>query len=209
MVAVSVIGQPHAVALGSALDGITPMTPIVVQEDNASHVEQLLKEIGPAHDGREWSAERMLFHTIGAATRPVAPPESGVSIRLLSNEDALDHLPSGLRHEISHARLLFPTGVAFVDGLPVSFCYGCFTSESLWDVSIDTLEEYRGRGLATCVVRFMIDRMREQRLEPIWGALESNHSSLRLAERLGFKPLEVNIVFSRGPWAYLTGGYNF
>jgi GNAT superfamily N-acetyltransferase len=209
MVAVSAIGRPHATALASALAGITPMTPIVAQEDNADHVAQLLKEIGPAHGGLQWSAEPMRFHTLAAAP-PLPLLEPGASIRLLTPSDALDHLPSGLRHEITHARIDYPTGAAFVGGVPVSFCYGCFASESLWDVSIDTLEEYRRRGLAAHVVRFMIDRMRDDRLEPIWGALESNGTSLRLAARLGFTtPVQGNIVFSRGPWAYLTGGYNF
>ena len=209
MVAVSVVGHPNAVALASALKDLTPMTPIVAQDENAAHVEALLKEVGPVRDGRAWSAERMLFHTLGAV-RPLAPLDRAVSIRLLSSDDPLAHLPPGLRHEITHARTLYPTGAALVDGVPVSFCYGCFTSESLWDVSIDTLETHRGRGLAAHVVRFMIDRMREGGLEPIWGALESNGTSLRLAARLGFTtPAQGNIVFSRGPWAYLTGGYDF
>jgi GNAT superfamily N-acetyltransferase len=209
MVAVSVVGHPHATALASALDGITPMTPVVAQEDNAAHVGQLLKEIGAALDGRTWSAEPMRFHTL-AASPPLTPLEPGASIRLLTAGDTLDHLPSGLRHEMTHARLDFPTGAAFVDGRPVSFCYGCFTSETLWDVSIDTLEEYRGRGLAAHTVRFMIDRMHEDRLVPIWGALESNRTSLRLAARLGFTAaVPGNVVFSRGSWAYLTGGYDF
>lgn len=209
MVAVSVVGRPHAPALASALDGITPMTPVVTQQDNAAHVGELLKEVGPPHDGRGWSAERMLFHTL-AATPSLPPLAPDASIRLLTPNDSLDHLPPGLLHEITHARPLFPTGAAFVDGLPVSFCYGCFTSESLWDVSIDTLETHRGRGLAAHVVRFMIDRMRDERLEPTWGALESNGTSLRLAARLGFTaPVQGNVVLSRGPWAYLTGGYDF
>jgi GNAT superfamily N-acetyltransferase len=209
MVAVSVVGRPVAAALAPALDGITPMTPIVAQAENAAHVGQLLREIGRVHDGRQWSAEPMVFQTLASAP-PLRPLEPGASIRLLTGSDALDHLPPGLHHEMTHARLDFPTGAAFVDERPVSFCYGCFTSESLWDVSIDTLEEYRGRGLAAHLVRFMIDRMREDRLEPIWGALGSNGTSLRLAKRLGFTTLvQGNIVFSCGPWAYLTGGYNF
>ena len=209
MVAVSVVGRPHAAALAAALDGITPMTPVVAQQDNAVHVGELLKAVGPSLDGRGWSAERMLFHTLGA-TPSLAPLEAAASIRLLTLNDSLEHLPPGLRHEITHARLMCPTGAAFVDGSPVSFCYGCFVSESLWDVSIDTLETHRGRGLAAHLVRFMIDRMREDGLAPIWGALESNGASRRLATRLGFTtPVLGNIVFSRGPWAYLTGGYNF
>src|SRR5262245_6812817 len=55
MVAVSVIGRPQVTALASALNGITPMTPVVAQQEDAAHVGRLLKEIGPAHGGLEWS----------------------------------------------------------------------------------------------------------------------------------------------------------
>ena len=207
MSVVSVIGHPPTYALAAALDGTTTMTPVIAQPDTAAHVEQLLGEIGSASGEAPWRLERMLFHALAAAPE-LRPLEAGVSVRLLADSDALDHLPSGLRHEISHARRLTPTAAAFVDGMAASFCYACFTTESLWDVSIDTIEAYRGRGLAAHAVRFMIDHMRERRLEPIWGALESNATSLRLARRLGFVPIvDVNIVFSRGPWAYLTGGY--
>src|SRR5262249_52959716 len=169
MAAVSTIGTPDAATLASALEGATPMTPVIAQVDSASHVAQLLKQIAPAADGRDWSAERMLFHTLGD-NPAIAPVDPGVVIRLLAGSDSLDHLPRGLRHEITHARLSFPTGAAFVDGLPVSFCYPCFASESLWDVSIDTLETHRGRGLAAQLARFMIDPIREQALGPALGA---------------------------------------
>jgi GNAT superfamily N-acetyltransferase len=108
---------------------------------------------------------------------------------------------------MSHARAMTETAAAFVDGVAASFCYACFKSEALWDVSIDTLDSHRGHGLAAHVVRFLIDRLRGERLEPMWGALESNTSSLRLAAKLGFTPSGANVVFSRGPWAYLTLGY--
>jgi len=207
MSVVSVIGHPPAYVLAAAIDGTTAMTPVVAQQSDAAHVDELLSEIGSALDEPGWRRERMLFHSL-TSVRPLPPLDAGVSIRLLTRDDPLDHLPPGLRHEMSHARVLTATAAAVVDGVAASFCYACFTTESLWDVSIDTLEEYRGRGLAAHTVRFMIDRMREQRLEPTWGALESNGASLGLAARLGFAPVvDTNIVFSRGPWAYLTGGF--
>jgi GNAT superfamily N-acetyltransferase len=206
MSVVAVVGRPPASPLATALDGTTPMTPVVVQPENAAHVGRLLREVGAPDDGREWRPERMLFHTLTAAAA-LPPLAAGISIRVLADHDAVDHLPSGLRHEITHARAMTAVAAAFIDGVAASFSYPCFTTESLWDVSIDTLEEYRGRGVAAHVVRFMIDHLRRDHLEPTWGALESNTASLRLAARLGFTPVDGNVVFARGPWAYLTRGY--
>ena len=40
----------------------------------------------------------------------------------------------------------------------------------------------------------MIDAMRQQGREPVWGALESNQPSLRLGAKLGFKPMGEIVV---------------
>jgi RimJ/RimL family protein N-acetyltransferase len=146
------------------------------------------------------------MHVLDAPLAPPSPPD-GVSLRLLEPGDSLDHLPSGLRHEMKHALPLGPVGVAIVEGRPVSFCYAVWTTEGLWDVSIDTLEGHRGRGIAEHVVRFMTAHFRPSRREPVWGALASNRASLRLAAKLGFRPVDEIVVFSKGPWAYLTGGF--
>jgi hypothetical protein len=53
----------------------------------------------------------------------------------------------------------------------------------------------------------MIARMREDGREPVWGALASNVASLELARKLGFAPVDGIVVFSRGPWAFVTRGY--
>jgi GNAT superfamily N-acetyltransferase len=130
-----------------------------------------------------------------------------VPIRLLRADDPLDHLPSGLGYEIGHARAMVPVAVALVDARPVSFCYPCWITEALWDVSIDTLEAYRRRGLAARVFRFMAARMRKDAREAVWAAMESNVASLELARKLGFAPVDEIVVFSRGPWAYFTRGF--
>ena len=49
--------------------------------------------------------------------------------------------------------------------------------------------------------------MRREGREPVWGALASNTPSLRLAAKLGFVPVDEIVVFSKGAWAYLTGGF--
>jgi hypothetical protein len=148
----------------------------------------------------------VILHTIQSVPT-LASLDPSVTIRMISRDDRLDHLQPGLRHEMTHARKIAPVAVAVVDGVPVSFSYPVWTTESLWDVSIDTVDEQRRRGLAPHVVRAMIAHLDQQRLAPMWGALESNGVSLRLAARLGFAPVDEVVVISRGSWAFLTGGF--
>jgi RimJ/RimL family protein N-acetyltransferase len=41
--------------------------------------------------------------------------------------------------------------------------------------------------------------MRKLGKAPVWGALESNEASMKLAEKLGFTPVDRLIVFQRAP----------
>ena len=199
--AVSVVGRPPCAAIQAALDDLTPQTPLIVQKDNAAWVADCLgsSAAGP------WQPERVILHRLTDPS-PVAPP-AGVAARLLDSDEPLHHLPAPLRHEMTHARRMGAVSAVFVDDRPVSFCYPCWRTESLWDVSIDTLEAYRGRSLAVAAVHHMIDEMRREGKEPVWGAVASNSASLRLAAKLGFAPVDEIVVFSQGHWALLTGGF--
>jgi len=204
--AVSIVGRPPAEAIAAALDGITAMTPILAQSDDADHVQRSLADVTASRGGRAWTRERFILHRLATS---LALPEldPAVSIRFLTRDDSLDHLSPEVRHEMTHAREMAPVATAFVGGMPASFCYPAWTTESLWDVSIDTAPGHQRRGLAAHVSRFMIEHMRREGREPIWAALESNAASLGLAARLGFTPVDENVAFSRGPWAFLTGGF--
>jgi GNAT superfamily N-acetyltransferase len=201
--AIAVVGLPPGAAIVAATKGITSMTPVLAQTDNAAHVGQALA----GATGATWSGERMILHRLGS--QPEAPaPTRELETRLLRRDDPLDHLPAGLRHEMTHARKMVPVAVVIADGVPASFCYPCWRTETLWDVSIDTLEQYRGRELGQRATAFMIELMRRDGREPIWGALESNTASLRLAAKLGFAPDGAIVCFSRGPWALMSGGFD-
>lgn len=201
---VAAVGRPPGEAVRAAVSDVTDMTPVVTQTENAEWVGACLNE-RLAPNAPRWTGERMVGHRL----RHSAPngPRSAADVRLLATNQPLDHLPAGLRHEITHARALAPVAAAIVDRRPVSFCYPVWRTEALWDVSIDTLDGYRRRGLAGAAVRFMIDYLRRDRLEPVWCALESNTASLELAAKLGFEPVGSFMVFSRGPWAILTAGF--
>jgi len=99
-----------------------------------------------------------------------------------------DHVPATTRHEYTlDCVAKKPMAVAIVEGLPVTFCYAAFTTDTLWDVSIETIKPYRRRGLAAACFLTLARHMADQGLIPAWGAMENNPGSLGLAAKLGFE----------------------
>jgi RimJ/RimL family protein N-acetyltransferase len=106
-------------------------------------------------------------------------------------------LSSTLRQELLvEADAGTPIPAAFADGRPVAFCYPGSVTERWWDISIDTIDAYRRRGYAARCVSFCIEEMARAGKQPVWGALESNPPSLRLAAKVGFEPVDRIFVFS-------------
>jgi hypothetical protein len=200
--AIAVAGRPPCGALRSAVSGTTELTPIVAQTIDAPHVAACLRGVEPA-----WTHESAIVHV--QRHHPVDPPSplAPLLVRFLEPSDRLDHLPPGLQHEMTHAREMTPVA-AVIDGTAaVSFCYPVWVTETLWDVSVDTLEHCRGQGHAARAFRLMADFMRQRGREPVWGALASNAPSLRLAAKLGFRPVDRIEVFSRGGWVFMSRGF--
>ena len=197
--AISVVGSPGAAAIREAVAGCTEQTPVIAQAADAVRVGEALPD---------WTGEPAIIHTLPERVATLPEPHSE-PIRLLTRHDLsrLGHLPAGLRHELTHAFDLGPIAAVFVEDVPVAFCYPCWRTETLWDVSIDTHEGYRRRGLARAAFRFMYEWMRAGGRKPVWGAMASNEASLKLAARLGFVPIADIVVFSRGHWAFLSGGF--
>lgn len=124
------------------------------------------------------AATRAILHTLEGE-----PPDYEGAVRL--PDDAI--LPNALRDELTWARTRGPIWTCYVDGEPACFAYAPWRSPTLFDVSVDTLPGYRQLGLATIAAAAMI---RAERGKPVWGADEENYASLRLAERLGFTPVD-------------------
>jgi hypothetical protein len=195
---VAIVGKPRAAMIRRATTATTTMTPVICQLDDEGHVADALPERG---------SDRAILHRLKESAR-IAPASAGVRLLNASDAHLLGHLPVGLCYEISHAMELLPMAACFAGGHPVSFCYPCWSTETLWDISIDTVEGYRRRGYAADAVRAMIRHMRETRREPVWGAVESNTASLALAAKLGFEPVGAIRVFSpQGSWSFFSGGF--
>lgn len=123
------------------------------------------------------------LHTLAEPLDPFAA--GALEAAALHPSDDLGHLPAGLRAELEQARPR-PVWAAWVEGLPVSFAYASWRSPRWFDVSVDTAPGYRQLGLGELVARALILDEQAAGRRPVWGALEDNLASLRLAARLGF-----------------------
>jgi len=120
--------------------------------------------------------------------------------RLMEQADAalLEHLPKGLKEEICDVLGDQVSVVAAFDGsLPVAFAYVASETEALWDISIDTLASHRRRGFAASAVTALMGIMEKRGKTAVWGALQSNPASVKLAQHLGFREVDELWVLSR------------
>lgn len=196
-----VLGRPglgYVVAdLDQALAAVLGRPPLdlVVEAVERMRVRDLLvEERGAEYVARAlagWRAEGAVIHAWAGGGFPPGP-----GVRLLGADDPLAHVPADLRQEIEEARADGPVSVGSAAGLPVSFCYAGSVTETLWDVSIDTLEAHRRRGLARDAFLHMAALQAADGRLPVWGALDSNQASLRLAHSLGFRPVDRLVVFN-------------
>ncbi|MEM7736225.1 MAG: GNAT family N-acetyltransferase [Deinococcota bacterium] len=110
---------------------------------------------------------------------------------------AMEHLPEALRKELSSLEQNTSMTAAFDNELPVAFAYIASKTETLWDVSIDTLATHRRQGYAASTVLALMNAMKAKGKTAVWGALQSNLASLGLARKLGFKEVDSLWVLSR------------
>jgi GNAT superfamily N-acetyltransferase len=186
---VCVVGHPTREVIAEAMTRNGSASAVIAMPENVLQVGEVLT-------GRE--AQPAVLHLLGEVERLPEAPRGAV--RLLSGPEDLRHLPPGFRAELrAELGRVLSRGVsvaaAFVRDAPVSFCYVAAETESLWDVSIDTLAGHRRRGYAALCAAYLIEHMCEKGKRPVWGAVESNAPSLGLAAKLGFVPVDRVFVF--------------
>jgi GNAT superfamily N-acetyltransferase len=152
----------------------------------------------------EWRSELATIYRLANGGRLPEVPAGAVRLLSPSEIEAMNHAPADLKEELIDATTRTPVAATCVGQLPVSFCYAGSQTESLWDISIDTLAGYRNRGYAALCVSFLIGYFRRRGLAPVWGALESNTPSMRLAAKLGFTPVDQVVVFEQSDQALVA-----
>jgi hypothetical protein len=207
---VSIVARPSAETISRVVASLSGDVNVLAQMEDADYVGGVLTG---------WGRQRAIIHILPAV--PAWEPESGSTARVFTLESAprFDHVPEVLRRELLDglrgrtvsrfvpgalppssarvSRLTVPMAAVWADGHPVSFCYPVWQTETLWDVSIETLEPYRRLGLGARAARTLIRHMRLTGREPVWGALESNSGSRALAARLGFLETAGVAVFTQ------------
>lgn len=136
-----------------------------------------------------WRRARAILHVLPDPSRLPVPSPGQVRF-LRRDEIGALRVSDELRRELRMAADDGPVAAALADGEPVSFCYAGSVTETLWDISIDTVPGHRRRGCAGLCVAFMVRHMGEQGKQPVWGAAEDNPASWRLARKLGFVPVD-------------------
>jgi hypothetical protein len=134
-------------------------------------------------------ARRAVLHHLPGELENVAP----LPTVLLHAADAkrLAAVPDAeLRAELEEAIQGGPLAIALAGEELAAFCYAGSVTETLWDISIDTLAAHRRRGLAGAAVARLAALHAAAGRRPIWGAEVSNAGSMGLAAKLGFRPVD-------------------
>lgn len=205
----SVVGRPPRTTMRNALLSLAGDVNVLSQMEDADYVAAALPG---------WRRQRAIIHVLPDAWAREDEPVTGARVFTRQTAPRFDHVPEHLRRELLDAlkgrtvsrfvpghlppagavvaRTTVPMAAAWADGRPVSFCYPVWQTETLWDVSIETLPAYRGLGLAARAARTLIRHMRGSGRAPVWAALETNTASRGLAARLGFLETAGIAVFS-------------
>jgi RimJ/RimL family protein N-acetyltransferase len=185
---IAVVGNPRSEAIKQATAQSGKQGAVLAFDNNFSLVAKTLKD---------WKFEKAKLYLLGDS--PKLPHLADGTVRFLSEDEvvALTGLSEELQEELLIASKWTGIAAAILDNQPVSFCYAGAETETLWDVSIDTVAGFRHRGYAAMCVAFLIDYFDRKGKRPVWGAVESNAASMKLAAKLGFVVVDELFVFER------------
>jgi GNAT acetyltransferase-like protein len=183
---VAVVGEPDPAAVREAAAAAGGEAVVLAPPETRRHLAAALPG---------WGVNAAVLHLLPGALP--ADGGAGGAARLLEPAEvaALAGLPPGLHSELRLGARLGPVAAALDDGVPVAFCYAGSETEGLWDVSIDTLEPFRRRGHAARAFALLAARLGARGKRPVWGAEDWNEPSLRLAARLGFRPVDEVLLW--------------
>ena len=184
----AVVGHPAPAAIREAVEDFQSEAEVVSSLTSAHHVAEVLND---------WRMEVAILHSLPPTVTWELVEEGDSRILERADLPELRHLPPELKRELEIATDYLNFAAAFLDSRAASFCWTYLVTETYWDVSVETLKPYQRKGLAYSASISMINYMRTLRKEPVWGAVESNHASLALAHKIGFKEVDRLMVFER------------
>lgn len=86
----------------------------------------------------------------------------------------------------------------FYENKLASTAYSAFVIDNYLEIGIETVEEFRGKGLAQYSCAALIDYCLQNNFEPVWSCRLENTASYRLAQKLGFEPILERSYYKLG-----------
>lgn len=143
-----------------------------------------------------WAVAEVIVHSPARPYRSGERSEPGVVVSAPPDERLLEHLPNDVRMYAAAAEAV---AVRVLGQDVVAVCAASDVTETLWDVGIDTIEGRRRRGYATACFHTLADWMAARGRQPVCAAYENYPPSLKLAEKLGFQPVDRIAVLPHFP----------
>ncbi len=192
---ISVVGQPPPKSLLEAITKSGADAEVLAMPESDDHVAAILstKPIRSRRNG--WQRFPAILHQLAPPVEFRTREQAAVRFIQAQELHSLKKDFPDLVDELLDALNFTAVAAVFVDDQPVSFCFAGGETETLWDISIETLPAYQRRGYARQAVIFLSDFMQQRNKRPVWGAEESHVASLKLAAKLGFQPVDRVIVF--------------
>jgi ribosomal protein S18 acetylase RimI-like enzyme len=179
---------------------------VVVRDD------ELGRRLAPGFEELGWSAEHLV--TMARTREPQARPD--VDVREIGFAQARPIIEEALRREpygddaetvrqLTEFRLVLEREagarffVAEVDGHQASVCELYVIDDVAQIEDVNTLEEFRGRGLARAVVLAAAGAARERGCDLAFLVADEDDWPKALYERLGFEPVSRSWSFLRHP----------
>ena len=129
-------------------------------------------------------------------TDAIRPLDCGYELRLLTAEDfAPLYTPQWSNALCEKRKELDVLGIGAYDGEKLVGLAGCSTDcESMWQIGVDVLPEYRRRGIASAVTGRLAAEIMARGKVPFYCCAWSNVASARNAIRAGFRPAWVELT---------------
>lgn len=124
---------------------------------------------------------------------PLLAEPSGCWVQMVEGKDILalyaqEGFHNAMGYDIAHPWPDVLVAVAHVDKKIAGMAGASADCEMLWQVGVDVLPEYRGRGLAALLVTRLGREVQKRGKIPYYGTSSANVASQRVAHRSGFAP---------------------
>jgi hypothetical protein len=84
---------------------------------------------------------------------------------------------------------------AFTEESVVCWCTAEYVSKHSCGIGIETIEQFQNKGIASKTVFYFVEKCRQLNVIPYWDSWKNNISSIKVAEKQGFKKiLDYKIV---------------